>query len=126
MRGMHRQRGITLISMIIVLVVLGFFAFIGMKLFPIYSEYYAVVRVMKSVQTTPGVAQMQPDQIWRMLDDKFYVGYVTSVKRQHISLTRKGGYILRIAYEVRSPLLFNLDIVAKFDKSVDLRGSPVG
>lgn len=122
-----RQRGITLISVIIVLAVLGFFAYIGMKLFPIYSEYYGVLQAMKTVQATPGVAQMQPDKIITILNSNFYIGYVKSVKKQNITLTRKGGYILRVAYEVREPLIFNLDIVAKFDTSVDLmRADPGG
>ena len=33
------QRGITLLGFIIVLAVVGFFAYVGMKLFPMYSEY---------------------------------------------------------------------------------------
>ncbi len=118
MRNLRRQRGITLISMVIVLAVAGFFAYIGMKLFPIYSEYYGVLRAMKTVQGTPGVAQMSPERIISILNNNFYTGYVTSVKTQNITLTRKAGYVLRVAYE---------DVVAKFDTSVDLiRGDPGG
>ena len=38
----RRQGGITLIGFLIVAAVVGFFIFIGIKLFPMYSEYYAV------------------------------------------------------------------------------------
>lgn len=121
------QSGLTLISFIIVLAVLGFFAFIGMKLFPIYSEYYGVVRSMKTVQAMPGVAKMPPAKVREMLARNFFTNYTKSVKQSDISIERKGGYILRVAYEVREPLIFNLDVVAKFDKSVDLfRQDPGG
>lgn len=121
------QSGLTLISFIIVLAVLGFFAFIGMKLFPIYSEYYGVVRSMKTVQAMPGVAKMTPAKVREMLARNFFTNYTKSVKQTDISIERKGGYILRVAYEVREPLIFNLDVVAKFDKSVDLfRQDPGG
>jgi hypothetical protein len=127
MRNLRRQRGITLISLIIVLTVVGIFAYVGMKLFPMYSEYYGVVRALKVVQATPGVAQMTPDRIWQVLSNNLYTNYVESVKRTNVTITRKGGYILRVAYEVRAPLIFNLDVVAKFDTSVDLvRSDPGG
>ena len=43
----NKPRGMTLMSFVIVLVVLGFFALIIMKLFPMYSEYYSLKKVME-------------------------------------------------------------------------------
>ena len=43
------QRGITLLGFIIVLAVVGFFAYVGMKLFPMYSEYYSVKSALKGL-----------------------------------------------------------------------------
>lgn len=114
------QSGMTLISFVIVLAVLGFFAFIGMKLFPIYSEYYAVVTSMKKVQAMPGSGKFTPEKVWDIFSRNLYINYSKNVKRQHFSLSRKNGYIMRVAYEVREPLMFNIDLVAKFDNSVDL------
>lgn len=114
------QRGITLIGFIIVLAIAGFFFFIGAKLFPIYTEYYAVKGAMLKVQQTPGSARLNPEQVWKILDATFYTSYVDSVQRTDVQLIRQNGYFLRIAYEVRKPLVYNLDIVAKFDHSVEL------
>lgn len=114
------QRGLTLISFLIVLIVGGFFAFLIMKLFPVYTEYYSVVSAMKSVQNEPGVAQKSPEVIRDMLRKRFNISYVDSVKREHIKITREGGYNLTIAYEVRRPLIYNLDFVAVFENTVDL------
>ena len=36
------QSGITLIGFVVVLAVVGLFAYVGMKLFPMYSEFYGV------------------------------------------------------------------------------------
>lgn len=123
MRAMKVQKGLTLMGFIIVLAVVGFFAFIGMKLFPIYSEYYAVVSAVKGIQAEPGVATMPPAQIMKLLDRRFYTSYVTTVKPNNISVKREqGGYILRVAYERREPLMYNLDIIAKFEKVANLAG----
>jgi hypothetical protein len=117
-----RQRGITLLGFIVVLAVVGFFAFLAMRLFPVYSEYYSVVTAMKGLQAEPGVGQMTPEKIRDLLNRRFYISYVESVKPNHIKITRAGtGYNLNIKYEVRRPLAYNLDFVAVFDKTVELQ-----
>ena len=120
MRLLTNQRGITLIGFVIVLALAGFFFLIGAKLFPMYSEYMAVKAAMVKVQNTPGSARLSPEQVWRILEKTFDIGYVDSVKRNHMQLVRQNGYFLRIAYEVRKPLVYNLDVVGKFDHSVEL------
>lgn len=120
MRRVMSQRGITLIGFMIVLALLGFFFIIGAKLFPMYTEYMAVKAAMLQVQNTPGSARLSPEQVWKILDRTFYTSYVDSVQRTDMQLVRQNGYFLRIAYEVRKPLVYNLDIVAKFDHSVEL------
>lgn len=120
MSKLSSQRGLTLLGFLMVLGVVGFFAFIFMKLFPVYSEYYSVAQSMEAVQLEPGVATMPPERIRILLDKRFNISYVESVKPENITIKREKGYNLRIAYEVRRPLLYNLDFVAKFDKTVDL------
>ena len=122
MKQLSRQRGITLLGLIMVLFLIGFAAFIGMKLLPVYQEYFSVVQGMKSVAAQPGVARRQAPEIKEMLMKRFYISYVESVKRQHIKVLRKNSLTLQIQYEVRRPLLGNIDFVAKFDKTVDLSG----
>ncbi|MFK7958550.1 MAG: DUF4845 domain-containing protein [Lysobacterales bacterium] len=117
-----RQKGITLIGLIIVLSLLGFAAFIGMKLFPVYQEYFSVVQAMKSVAKQPGVNRQEPRQIQQMLIKRMYVSYVESVKQQHIKVSRGAVPVLTVSWEVRRSLIGNLDFVAKFDESIDLKG----
>lgn len=118
-----RQRGITLIGFLIVLSVAGFFIYIGMKLLPVYSEYYSVVTAMKGVAEEPGIANRDPGAIRELFRRRFEIGYVDSVRPENIRILRDGtGPRLEVAYEVRRPLMFNLDFVAKFEKTVDMGG----
>lgn len=119
----HRsQRGITLIGFLMVLILAGFFVFLGMRLVPTYVEYYSVARDMDGLAAEPGITTMGPEKIRDLLFRRFYVSYVDSVKPQHVKLTQAGdGYDLRITYEVRKELIYNLDYVAKFDRTVELR-----
>ena len=68
----------------------------------------------------PGSVNFPPDRMWNALDKGFNIGYVDSVKRNNIEVNRKNGVFLRIKYEVRKPLVYNLDIIAMFDHTVEL------
>lgn len=125
--NMHRKtKGITLIGFVILLCVLGFFAYMAMRLIPMYVEYFGVLRAMEQVRQEPASANQSLAQIRSSLNLKFNTQYVddASVPPQAISLKREGGAsTLRIAYEKRVPFLYNIDLVGKFDKSINLSGA---
>jgi len=126
MKMQRKVRGITLIGFAIVLCVLGFFAYLAMRLIPMYIEYFGVVKAMEQVRSEGNSAQRSVDEIRRDLSLKFNTQYVddASVPPAAIQVIRQaGGSTLRIAYEKRVPFLYNLDIVGKFDKSVSLNGA---
>src|SRR5205085_12285032 len=118
----RKQRGITLMGFIMVATVAGFFALMGFKLFPAYSEYYGVVQAMKSVAGQPGADKMELSELQKGLQRRFDVGYVESVMGKQATLIRneKGSNQLNMNYEYRKPLFYNLDYVAKFDYTVSL------
>lgn len=121
MRIGKNQRGITFLGFVVVLIVVGFFAFIAMRLFPVYSEYYGVVQAMRALQDEPGIATKSPDQIKSLLERKFYVSYVTTPKMNNVQVKRQGGgYLVTVKYEVRGPLAYNLEYIATFERTVDL------
>ena len=118
---MKKQRGVSFIGFLVVLAVVGFAAFVGMKLFPMYQEFYAVKAAAKGLAEQPGVADMDPAKIRDLLARRFDIGYVSTVKGENIKIERiEGGWNLSINYEVRKPLVYNLDVVGKFDVSQDL------
>jgi hypothetical protein len=122
-----RQHGLTLMSFIIVLVVVAFFALVVMKLFPMYSEYNNLKGVMDAFASQPNSASMTPAQVHSDLNRRFNIAYVESVQKEHIKIIREGRETrLQIAYEVRKPLFGNLDVVGKFDRTVTLGGAAEG
>ena len=124
MKMQRNNRGITLIGFAVVLCVAGFFAYLAMRLVPMYIEYFGVVKAMEAIKNEPGASQKPIEQIRRDLSAMFNTQYVddNSVPPQAIQLKREaGGATLRIAYEKRVNFMYNIDIVAVFDKSVLLR-----
>ena len=66
-----RQRGVTLIGFLFMLVIVGFFAYLAMRLIPAYTEYMGVVKSMELVKNEPNSAQASPEEteaVMRTLD----------------------------------------------------------
>lgn len=123
MRTMLRQRGLTLIGFGIVLIIAGFFAYAAMKLIPCYTEYFGVVKSMKSLQTLPGIEQMSIEDIRRKLNVNFDLQYVddATIPDKNIQLiTKDGQHKLHIFYDKDLPFIYNVDLLVHFDNTVDL------
>ena len=117
----RKQGGMTLIGFVIVLGVIGFFAYISMKLVPMYSEYYAVKQALKGLQEEPGVGNYDPARIQDLFFRRLYISYAENVKPENVEIERvDGGWELSVQYEVRKPLMGNLDVVGKFATSEQL------
>ncbi len=120
-----QQRGLTLIGFLMVLVIVGFFAYIIMRVFPIYNENWAVQNAIKGLQNETGVATMPIDQVRTSLMRRMDVNYVSSVKPEHITVNRRGGNnSLVIDYEVRTNFIYNINLVVSFNHVVDLSNRP--
>jgi Tfp pilus assembly protein PilE len=123
-----KQRGITLIGFIIVLVVAGFFAYMGMVLGPAYSEYYGVVKALNSVAADASPSNPDMNAIRRALDRQFNVGYVENVSSKQAKIIRDKttGNMLSMQYEVRKPFIYNIDFVVKFEHTIRIGSATAG
>ena len=117
----RKQSGLSLVGFLVVLAAVGFAAYVGMKLFPMYQEYYSVQSAMKGLANEPGVADMDPAKVQDLFFRRLYINYSENVKPQNVKFERmEGGWKMRVNYEVRRPLVGNLDVVGKFDKTQEL------
>ncbi len=114
-----KQGGMTLLGFIIVLAVAGVFAYVGMKLVPMYTEFFSVKTAMKDLANDPGIVDQDPAKIRDLFFRKLYISYSDdNIKQNDIKLTRQdGGWLMEVSYEVRKPLIANLDVVARFNRS---------
>jgi hypothetical protein len=118
----RKQQGITLIGFGIVLVLAVFFAYVAMRLVPVYLEYHAVVGAMDTVAADPLAATYTPAKIRERIMRSLYVSYATdNIQKNHITITRQQGVAVRVKYEVRKPMIGNVDVIVSFDRTVVLR-----
>ena len=124
MRTPRKQKGLTLISIVIVLAVVGFFAYAAMKLIPAYTEYFGVVKSMKAVATAPNASEATLEQLRRNLDSNFSVQYVdeTSIPPDGIKLEVGSAWGMKeeVQAEVRGR-----DLVSGLPKTIILSSEEV-
>ena len=121
-----RQSGVTLIGFLMIIVVVGFFAFMAMKLFPSYSESMGVSKAMNQIATA-GTNGKSLDEIRRDLMFKLGFQYIddSTVKPSNITITRDAGgtSTLNVNYDKAIPFMYNIDFLLHFNKSVALQGN---
>ncbi|PZU29769.1 MAG: DUF4845 domain-containing protein [Stenotrophomonas sp.] len=118
----HKQAGMTLTSFLVVLAVVGFALFIGMKLFPMYQEYYSVRSALKSIAAEPGSGSLEPGKVQELFFKRMDMNYADDVKPGALKVERTGdGLRMVVSYEVRREMIGNLDVVGKFNASQDLK-----
>lgn len=119
-----RQSGITLIGFAIVLCVLGFFAFMAMKLVPSYIEFFGVKKAMTQIATSGGATDL--DSIRRDLIFKMGFQYVddATISPKDITLDRSNnGAVLHVDYDKQIPFIYNIDFLLHFQNSVPLKNA---
>jgi len=119
MVGNRKQHGLSMVGFLLTLSLLGFFAFITMRLFPVYTEFYSVKSDMEGLRNEPNARGLSPEQLRNLLFRRFQISYVESVKPTDVTFDRNRGYNMNVVYEVRRPLMGNLDFVAKFSHTVN-------
>lgn len=112
----RNQSGITLIGFIIVLGVVGVFVYMGMKLIPMYTEFYSVKRSLADLSKQPGAGRLESAKVRDLFFRRMEMSYVDSVKQENFKIKRnERGLEVTVEYEVRRPLIANLDVVGHFN-----------
>lgn len=116
----YHQRGISFIGFVIVLAVAGFFLFLGMRIGPTYLEYYTMRTAVNRVASEVG--SLDQVKIREAISRQMQVDYVSSYRPDFVRVQMEGNQaLLVLKYEIRKPLIYNLDFVAKFEHSAPIR-----
>ena len=108
----NRQQGMSLTGLILVLMVLGLFALLAIKVVPSYLEFRAVRDGMMRAKAAGGsVVEMQ-----RAFDKFAEINNVSAIHGTDLVITRDGDTPeLSFAYEKRIPLTARATLVIDYD-----------
>lgn len=116
----RHQSGITLLGMLIVMMVIGAFIYFGMRVFPMYNEYFAVKTALEAVAAEPGSRNFKPFETVKKLDARFITGYVDKIKPENIKIDPKMPNKVTIKWERREPLFDKLHVLGDFEVTVTM------
>jgi hypothetical protein len=117
----QKQKGMTGISIAVLLVLFGFIALIGLKLFPVYMESFKVNSALDSLEKEAGVAKKPSGAVVTLLMKRLDIDDVESVTRQEISIERSTtGMTVYVDYEVEKHLFSNISLLVVFEKSAEI------
>ncbi len=115
------QGGITFIGFVIVLAVAILFVYCGMKIVPMYTEYYSVKKALASIAEEPEIANSSKEKIRELFFKRLYMSYANNVKQDALKIdSTDTGYKMVVDYERREQFIANLDIVGKYHAEQDL------
>lgn len=117
----RRQRGMTTIGLIILVCFVGLFVYAGIRLTPVYLEYFNVVRSVEGLRSD---AESGQKAIQIALEKRFDIEGIKSVDWRDLAISREGqSWAVRIAYDAQTPFVGNIGFVVHFDKTVMLSGT---
>ncbi|HOW61128.1 MAG TPA: DUF4845 domain-containing protein [Candidatus Contendobacter sp.] len=122
-RANERQRGMTLIGMLLLLILIGFVAVIAMKVVPVYVQYYSIKSTIESVRKE-SVSSMTTVDIQNAIQKRFDTGYVENVKAKDLKIRNvPGGKALDLVYQDERELFegMGLFVVLKVNEVIPLQ-----
>ncbi|MDS4068511.1 MAG: DUF4845 domain-containing protein [Candidatus Competibacter sp.] len=116
----------TVIGMLLLIVVIAFAALIGMKVVPMYVQYFSIKSTIENIRKEPLLAQMTPSDIQNQIQKRFDIGYVDNIKARDLKIRneRNGGRVLDLIYQDERSLFYGLYVVLKVNESIPLNANP--
>ncbi|MDH5601271.1 MAG: DUF4845 domain-containing protein [Gammaproteobacteria bacterium] len=116
----NKQKGLTGISIMALLVLIAFVAIIFLKIAPIYFDSFKVGDVVSGMKEERGLGDKSNSEISKMILRRLDVNMVTDVTKDDIIIEKsKNDVLIDVEYEVRKNMFGNLDVVITFKKSVE-------
>jgi hypothetical protein len=118
-----RQRGVTAIGWIVLMVPFALVGYAVIRLAPVYLNYMKVVRALDEVAGDPDGSSMNADAIRNKIDRHFEIDMVDYPTSKDIKITRDGAsWSVEASYEDDAPLFSNISLHVVFDKVIHTRG----
>ncbi len=116
-----QQRGLTMISWVMVLAVVSFCGMFAFNVVPMYVENTYIVSGLKGL-IEPGttLADMSDAEIKKKMQNFYDINNVRSEGAKKIVIDRQSKtVVVKIDYEIRSNLFYNIDVVTRFQNHLN-------
>ncbi|MBO6566323.1 MAG: DUF4845 domain-containing protein [Pseudomonadales bacterium] len=110
-------------SLIFAILIFGGMMSIGAKVIPVYMDHNTISNILDKLAEEPGMGSRTDGGIREELRKRLKLNNIREFDiGEHVKIERHGrGTDVLLDYEVRMPMVSNLDLIAHFNKKVELR-----
>ena len=122
---LKKQRGLTMISWMVVIGFIGVQAILAMRIIPVYINFNSVKHVLDSLPSDPQANGLSTTKLRKYISKRLRIENMYELSRNKEAfkfVKKKTGLTLVLHYEERGPIWGNLQFVATFDHEVTLPG----
>ena len=121
-RIMRRQRGMTFLGMLCILVPVGLVAYAIIRLVPVYLNYLSISRSIDSTATEMKGDNPDPGAIRRVLERHWQIEDPAALDVKDVEITKdNNGVSIHAAYDHNVPYIANVALSVHFDKTVKVK-----
>ena len=114
-----RQRGLTMISWIVVIVFILFQVVMAMNIIPVYLADSSVKAIMEELPEDITARESTAKDLKFLIQKRLRINNIRTVTKDDIVITKgRNEYTVKIDYEPRGKLIGNLDFIVSFSHEV--------
>jgi hypothetical protein len=123
MKSTHSQKGMSILSWLMVLAFIAFLASAVFKVLPHYLDYMSLEKIITSVETDRSTDIRSVGAFYGHVSKGMQVNAIRDLNLQEALKIKieNNEFRVHLKYEKREPLIQNIDLVVRFDKEFRVR-----
>ena len=120
---LRNQRGLSMAGWLFLIMIFGSVLTVGTKLAPLYLDHNTMSNILDRLALEQGMVKKGNTELRAIIKKRLKLNNIRKFDLEHnMTLTRpEGRVVIDLNYEVRLPLLHNVDLIAAFEKQTILR-----
>ena len=121
MKSLHKQQGVSVLSIILLIIVCVFIVRFLFVVVPMYTENRYIESGLKELaKNGKSLTEMSDSEIKRAMETFYMINNVTSDMSRKIVIVRNAdGVVIKMDYDTRDTFFYNIDLVLHFDNHLD-------
>jgi DNA-dependent RNA polymerase auxiliary subunit epsilon len=112
----------TMLGILAVVIVVGAWVYVGIRLTPKYLEYMRIASTLEKVRdefsNNPGTTEFM---LRKSVERHFNIEMVEAITENDIEISKEGAtFTMRAVYDDTVPLAGNVSLLVEFDKAVEV------
>lgn len=113
---MSKQKGFSLISMLLLAIVVIFGGIMAMRVVPAYIEYFTLKKMVEETMAQPSLDNVSDAEIMEKFGKQLSINNITRVTPRDLLIERgPQGVTAKLAYSVRQPLMGKVNLCIDFE-----------